>query len=65
MQRDLGGLVKDMCLVTLFNSLARTKESYRVGKDVHLCAEYESIRIAVSTELDKVKFQPHLIRLKA
>ena len=57
--------MKDTCLVTLFNSLARTKESYRVGKIVHLCAEYESIRIAVSTELDKVKFQPHLIRLKA
>ena len=57
--------MKDMCLVTLSSSLARTKESYRVGKDVYLCAEYESIRIAVSTELDKVKFQPHLIRLKA
>ena len=57
--------MKDMCLVTLSSSLIRTKESYHVGKDVHLCAEYESIRIAVSTELDKVKFQPHLIRLKA
>ena len=57
--------MKDMCLVTLSSSLIRTKESYRVGKDVHLCAEYKSIRMAVSTELDKVKFQPHLIRLKA
>ena len=57
--------MKDICLVTLSSSLIRTKESYRVGKDIHLCAEYKSIRIAVSTELDKVKFQPHLIRLKA
>ena len=45
-----------MCLVTLSSSLARTKESYRVGKDVHLCAEYKSNRLAVSMELDKVKF---------
>ena len=57
--------MKDMCLVTISSSLIRTKESYRVGKDVHLYAQYKSIRIAISTELDKVKFQPHLIRLKA
>ena len=57
--------MKDMCLVTLSSSLIRTKESYRVGIDVHLCVEYKSIRISVSTELDQVKFQPHLIRLKA
>ena len=57
--------MKDICLVTLSSSLIRTKELYRVGKDVHLCAEYKSIRIAVSTKLDKVKFQPHLIRFKA
>src|SRR6266540_4257436 len=52
-------------LVTSFSFLIRSGGSYRVGKVVHLCAEYKSIRIAVSTELDKVMFQPHLIRLKA
>ncbi len=51
--------MKDICLVTLSSSLIRTKESYRVGKDVHLCAEYKSNQLAVSTELGKVMFQPH------
>ena len=57
--------MKDIYLVTLSSSLIRTKESYRVGKDGHLCGEYKSILIAVSTELNKVEFQPHQIRLKA
>src|SRR5438105_9935425 len=54
-----------ICLVTSFSSLIRSGGSYRVGKAVHLFAEYKSIRIAVSTDLDKAIFQPHLIRLKA
>ena len=52
--------MKDICLVTLSSSLIRTKESYRVGKDVHLCRVIKSIPIAVSTELGKVMFQPHI-----